>query len=186
MKAKTRVANENSDDFNDLDAMVLAEIESLQGGLTLRRGRIRRAARAEDARDDAKTDASTSAPMRAARIHGDDRAERGYTGEEAELLFDSEALKDGSGNVNEHDDAPESLFSAEEQAFLARAVGFLSGRDNADMILGRIWEQLTAEQPDAFFDPTDTEHGVNAPNVAPAAVEAKPDNMAPEPGPDGG
>jgi hypothetical protein len=45
------------------------------------------------------------------------------------------------------------LLTPEEQAFVARAAGFLSGRANADLILDRIWSVVTASRPDGFYDP---------------------------------
>jgi hypothetical protein len=85
-----------------------------------------------------------------ARIHGDDREERQLSGEEATLLEQPEMVDEAVDEL-----PPNNLFSAEEEAFMHRAVGFLTGRENGDVILGRIWEQLTKSHPENYFDPHD-------------------------------
>lgn len=141
-------------DYPDLDALVLAEIESMG------RGRHASSKRARSAREQHRPEPTRQrerpASPKLARIHGEDRAAEGITGEEAEALFD-EPLMDESGQFpDEMEKSTHSLFSAEELAFMSRAVGFLSGRDNADMILGQIWEQLTSDHPEEFYAADET------------------------------
>ncbi len=143
--------------LTDLENLVLAEIASASGGKR-RRNRAQEVKRPADRR---KTEASAEAHKRAngiSRIHGEDRYEQQMSGEEAELLQQAECIDEPFDEP-----PPNKLFSAEEEAFMHRAVGFLSGRENGDVILGRIWEQLTETQPEHYFE---APHGNSEPQPA--------------------
>lgn len=130
-------------DYPDLDALVLSEIESASG----------RRRRHQD--DNGSVQPREGGPPAVARIHGDARLESGMSGEEAELL------EQPSPAVSELDDLPPpTLFTPEEEAFMHRAVGFLSDRENGDMILGQIWERITQENPEAFYTAEDGSESV--------------------------
>jgi len=131
-----------------LDELVLAELDSL----TVRRLPPRpTAAVATDWAGVSEIDTRPAhiAPLR--RVEG---SKAGLSGEEAEGLFD-EPLAETDGLAAEESDAAAaaSLLTPEEEAFITRAVGFLRQREHADMILGRVWEQLTGDDPSAFFEP---------------------------------
>lgn len=137
-------------DLADLDALVLAEIESLTAH--------RAGARSQQAPGgDAPTPAANGgarepkpkakAKASVAPIRSAPERRRESFGEEAELLFEepepaveSDADSDRAG-----------LLSPEEEAFITRAVGFLSQRPEADIILNRIWEQLTELDPEGYY-----------------------------------
>jgi hypothetical protein len=139
------------DDFEDLDALVLAEIESLSGPPRSARpsaGGARPAPRpaARPARE------HRDGPAPVAPIRRRAGAEPNRSGEEFDGLFDR-PFPEGQGGPDPDDTGPvASLLSTEEEAFVTRAVGFLSQREHADMILGRIWEQLTELDPDGFYE----------------------------------
>ena len=136
---RNRIPNE--DRFQDLDALVLAEIESLS-----RPEHRGRPAHAPEHR--APTPAASFRPAR----RSERPAEEEFTGE----AFDEEAaLADSSEEGESREESSVELLSPEEQAFVSRAVGFLSNRSNADMILTRVWEQLTGADPEAFFRPAE-------------------------------
>lgn len=82
--------------------------------------------------------------------------------EEPEPAFESGADSERAG-----------LLSPEEEAFITRAVGFLSQRPEADIILNRIWEQLTELDPEGYY---------RAPLDPPEAChrETQPDSARPE------
>lgn len=66
-----------------------------------------------------------------------------------------------------------------------RAVGFLSGRENADMILGQIWEQVTTDHPEVFYQ-LDEEHlpmglASPTPDEAGPPTQPAPDDGSSEP-----
>jgi hypothetical protein len=134
--------------FTDLDALVLAEIESASGGRMPGRSEARPPKRHKTNNFSVKEE--RQAPRReVARIHGDDRIRHDLSGEEAEFL--EQPLEMDSREPEEL--PPARLFTPEEEAFMHRAVGFLSGRENGDVILGQIWERLTESQPESFFEP---------------------------------
>jgi hypothetical protein len=159
-------------DILSLDALVLAEIESLGQG---------QPSRAADPWSGATRDPMhnptgdrprgrprppperTRAAPPAARLHpGPDRdprrTPRARSGEEAEGLFDEpfDPADPGAGRYDDPAaDGPTAadLLTPEEQAFIARAAGFLSGRPNADLILDRIWSQAIESRADGLYDP---------------------------------
>jgi hypothetical protein len=134
----------------DLEALVLAEIESASGSRKRRRRPVPQPApvpQHPEAIQEAESAILPPVSSAVSRIRGDDRNGSGLSGEEAELL-DRVPLPD----LGELDDLPPPrLFSPEEEAFMHRAVGFLSGRENGDMILGQIWERITREHPETFY-----------------------------------
>ena len=139
-------------DLLDLDALVLAEIESL----TARRDAARtkqttRAAAPTPVAEGTEPTARVKASV--ARIRNTPERRRESFGEEAELLFEEpEPLVEDAAER-----APAGLLSPEEEAFITRAVGFLSRRPEADIILNRIWEQLTELDPEGYYQaPLDT------------------------------
>ena len=140
-----------NNDYTDLDALVLAELESLDRGRSRhaplsKAGPTRIPQKANEGRPLVRV---SKAPF--TRIHGEDRAEQGITGEEAETLFETPLDEMTRSNTDEVSQSSDSLFSPEEQAFMSRAVGFLTGRENADMILGQIWERMTGDHPEEFY-----------------------------------
>jgi hypothetical protein len=165
----TPTQDEAAERFDDLDALVMAEIESVGRGRPLRTpaararppGAGRRPARG-------RVREGPAAPRSPSRIYGEDRSADGVSGEEADGLFDLPLETDDEGLVDSPSTEPQGLFSPEEQAFVSRAVGFLSGHENADMILGQIWERITEEAPEAFFRPADTPPPATVPNAEPA------------------
>jgi hypothetical protein len=145
-------------DYPDLDALVLAEIES---AFSRHRRYTQRLKPTETEPElEPETLSEPANPVEVTRIHGDNRPASGMSGEEAELL-DRFPEADGT----ELDDLPPpSLFSPEEEAFIHRAIGFLSGRENGDMILGQIWERVTRDHPEDFY--TTPMEGPAAPPLA--------------------
>jgi hypothetical protein len=138
------------DDFEDLDALVLAEIESLSGRPRTARpspGGERPAPR--PAVQPAREQRDEPAPVAPIRCRAG--AEPNRSGEEFDGLFDG-PFAEGQGEPDPDDTGPAaSLLGTEEEAFVTRAVGFLSQREHADMILGRIWDELTQLDPDGFY-----------------------------------
>ena len=175
-------------DLSDLDALVLAEVESLS---------LPRAARASEARSECNPERApecqraptardrrrtASAALLMRQQHGRDpqRAGRARSGEEAEGLFDEPLELSDPGGDRYDDPASDGptaadLLSPEEQAFIARAAGFLSGRPNADLILDRIWSQAIESNPNGLYDPesadalsdADSEPSADASGAAP-------------------
>lgn len=159
MKREWLNEKSSSDDLRELDTLVLAEIESLT---RCTRPLHPRRAMASDPRRQPETKPDKRrepVPLsKVTRIRGEERENEALSGEEAELLFDEDnELGDLSDVEEDEHGAAASLFSPEEEAFITRAVGFLAQRDNADMILNRIWEQLTEADPEGFFRPEDAE-----------------------------
>jgi hypothetical protein len=144
-------------EYEDLDALVLAEIESI--------GRVQKR-RTGDQRKDA---VQMQRPLSSAQPtviplakHGDgDHAAEGVSGEEAEALFELPVAEEFAYLVEVSEPSADALYSTEEQAFMSRAIDFLKGRDNADMILGQIWEQLTSDDPQAFYAAEDAPAGAS-------------------------
>ena len=139
--------------LSDLNALVLAEIASLG-----------RTARPVEARSDPVRDrpgpgpvASRPPPQSGLAVRSPSHR-RGVepSGEEAEGLFDEPCDRpDPDEDAAADGPTAADLLTPEEQAFIARAVGFLSGRPGADLILDRIWSQVTDARPDRFYDPED-------------------------------
>jgi hypothetical protein len=128
-------------DLLDLDALVLAEIESLTARRdAARTGQTTRAAAPTPVAEGTEPE-PTKIKARVAPIRNTPERRRESFGEEAELLFEEPEPAD----ENEVDSA------LEEEAFITRAVGFLSQRPEADIILNRIWEQLTEMDPEGYY-----------------------------------
>jgi hypothetical protein len=180
MKRERLDERSSLDDLPELDVLVLAEIESLSRA---ERPRARRPAAGADARGKARPALSPrpAAEGGVVRIRGAEPGGEGLSGEESEGLFD-EALIDGGVGPDPDDEVPlGGLLSVEEEAFITRAVGFLSQREHADMILGRVWEQLTELDPEAFYQaPVAAEPGQPAVPTAGASepVSARADPPA--------
>lgn len=146
-------------DLSTLDALVLAEIESLGHGRQARAVTGRPAPESASARkrpggasDQMRTFAKW--PGQAARGPCAEATAPNRSGEEAEGLFDEPfELADPGDDPSRDGPTAADLLSPEELAFVARAAGFLSGRPNADLILDRIWSQALGSQPDGFYDP---------------------------------
>ncbi len=168
-RRETHIPQENS--VEELDALVLAEIESLArhtrppnlkqtsaSGPERRQSRVRLENRGKPV-----------SASKVARIRGEDREGDVLSGEEAEELVEEPIEFGDLPGVEEDEHAQATtLFSAEEEAFVTRAVGFLARRDNADIILNRIWEQLTEADPEGFFRPEGLER------LAALEAETKP------------
>ncbi|CRI66227.1 hypothetical protein THIOKS12690008 [Thiocapsa sp. KS1] len=133
-------------DLADLDALVLAEIESLTAH---RAGARSKQAPCGDAPTPAANGGAREPKAKAsvAPIRSAPERRRESFGEEAELLFEEPEPADD----NAADSALAGLLSPEEEAFITRAVGFLSQRPEADIILNRIWEQLTELDPEGYY-----------------------------------
>lgn len=148
-----RTESESIDvELDDLDALVLAEIESISG-----RVRSNGVRPMQDRAQPRSTPTPGELPRRRSRaavapIQGRKRQETPHSGEDAEGLFDEPFAVEAPDP--ERDEAPPiaSLLTPEEDAFITRAVGFLTEREHADMILGQIWEALTEQRPDGFFE----------------------------------
>ncbi len=158
-------------DFADLDALVLAEIESLGEQAALPDEGI---SEPMPRRREAKAPARRQGPRTMAQVHplrgaqAEHRLPRG-TGEEVRALFDESLVPEPARvGSEEQDDGPlaSDLLSAEERAFVERASGFLRGRPNADLILDGIWAQVNAARPDGFYDPRE----VDAPDAGEPAL----------------
>ena len=157
-----------------LDALVLAEIESLSGGTK----------RSETSSDPRPTKSHPTPPTKPSKPREAPvaalRADEPITGGETyDAALEADLLAPGRSNPPDDDGPTPSLLSAEEEAFVTRAVTFLSGREHADMMLGRVWEQLTELHPEGFFEPSlegppvDDNDAVNAPpQASPPSEEA--------------
>ena len=164
-----------SPDLSDLNALVLAEIASLG-----------RTARPVEARSDPLRDRPGPGPV-ASRSPQPGLAARSPShrrgvepsGEEAEGLFDEPCDRpDPDEDAAADGPTAADLLTPEEQAFIARAVGFLSGRPSVDLILDRIWSQVTDAKPDRFYDPEEPDALAEpAPQPEPAGdwPEARPE-----------
>lgn len=162
-------------DLLDLDALVLAEIESL----TTRRDAVRSrqapcAAPVPPAEAAERKAKASVAQLRRAPERGPD----GF-GEGAELLF--EGLEPPESPVEVEPDGQETgLLCPEEEAFITRAVGFLSRRPAADIILNRIWEQLTELDPEGYYQaPLDLPAEAKRGETPPASAEDEGMSAAP-------
>jgi hypothetical protein len=147
---RQRRDEEPEERYEDLDQMVLAEFESLDRP---RRGPLPKKTTSQQAKVHPIAK-STPAPE-----------PTGYFGEEAEVL--QQALEEP---LEGEDACPEDdILSPEEHAFVTRSVGFLRGRANADAILGRVWEEVTEGDPQAFFSPAEETSADEAKSENPAA-----------------
>ncbi len=157
-----RPMREAENHFADLDALVLAEIESLSPHTRPLNPRQASACKPErQSRARLENRGKPASASKVARIREQDREGDRLSGEEAEGLFEEPIEFTDPCDVEENEHDPMiSLFNAEEEAFVSRAVGFLCQRDNADIILNRIWEQLTEADSESFFRPEDSERSV--------------------------
>jgi hypothetical protein len=152
MKQQRSWSESSRDDLQDLDALVLAEIESLRG-----RGQGKGAPQPDGSRPRSSSGSPAAAPRGdtgappVAPIRRRVGQEPNSTGEEFDGLSSDALLDEPAGSDTEDVPLAASLLSPEEDAFVARAVGFLSQREHADMILGQIWEQLTEADPGGFY-----------------------------------
>jgi hypothetical protein len=155
----THTPNRESDEqFSDLDALVMEEIESLD--------RRRRAPRGQEAEP---REAEVFALPDRSPVSAPEPVQ--YFGEEAAVLQQALEVPPPDEDTNPSDD----IFSSEEQAFMTRAVGFLRGRPNADAILGRVWEEVTEGDPQAFFSAAEVSENPVDGHEVPAENTEQPD-----------
>jgi hypothetical protein len=146
MKPSRTVAPQPDEDNADLEALVLAELASLRPAPRV--AVLERTARAAPRPKEAvsqRRERPRMAPLR--------RAPEPRPAIDAGERYDATAGDDGAEVSAEHGPDAADLASAEERAFIARAVAFLSGREHADIILGRVWEQLLELTPEGFYEP---------------------------------
>ncbi|MEY6431828.1 hypothetical protein ABC977_05320 [Thioalkalicoccus limnaeus] len=145
----------------DLDALVLAEIESLTGHRDRPRqdkpvgGTPKAPLRQQCGERPAQTSVTGDQPgarrrVSTAKLSGEPAPEDFGEGVEALFTEPAEAATSSDTNTKRAE-----LLDTEERAFITRAVGFLSARPTADIILEHIWERLTADPDDCFRPPTD-------------------------------
>jgi hypothetical protein len=151
MKRQRMTAARRGEGLADLDALVRAELDSLDRA---------------DAKEPPKRASDTAGRRPGTAAHPDQRGapapvtplrpaeavDPTRSGEEFDGLAGDEPIAASRGLGQDEGDAS-SLFSVEEEAFITRAVSFLTDRRHADVILGRVWEQLTELDPDGFFAP---------------------------------
>lgn len=63
------------------------------------------------------------------------------------------------------------LFDDEEERFIVETAAWLKPRENKDTILERIWNVLTEENPDAYFQPDESDAPAEPLPVADAGEE---------------
>jgi hypothetical protein len=115
-----------------LEALVLAELDSLQP--------------APPKRAPAPHAEATSRPRDRARVTPLRRMSAPPGADSLDASVEAQA-------AGEQTRGAAGLASVEEQAFITRAVAFLSEREHADIILGRVWEQLLELAPEGFYEP---------------------------------
>jgi hypothetical protein len=83
----------------------------------------------------------------------------------------------------------DELLSKEEEEFVDQTVRWLSGRENKDVIVARIWTLLTELEPESFYspaseqnqdlegpsEPVDGSQGTNCPPVAGSVTDLAPE-----------
>lgn len=137
---------------SELDALVLAEMESLDTRIRPPRPTRSPGPAVTSRARPARAAPDPARPVRAPTPLGRrPEADVDRSGEEFEALFEAPLVEESDGPDLEDAASAGGLLSLEEEAFITRAVGFLSQREHADMILGRIWEQLTELDPEAFY-----------------------------------
>lgn len=136
MKPSRTVVAARDEGWAALEALVLAELDSLQPAP--------RAAVGE--RAPAPQPAATPRPRERAEVTPLRRVR-------APRSPDATGVSVQGEGAGEPTSGAAGLSSVEEQAFITRAVTFLSGREHADIILGRVWEQLVELSPEGFYEP---------------------------------
>lgn len=161
--------------YEELDALVLAEIESLG------RPRGQRQVRALAAQDEIEQPArKRGTPVDETALHLARETELEGLVERGEMPdLESEEVPlaaDWDEEKTEEETYTTELLSAEEQAFVTRAVGFLVHRDNKDVILGQIWERLAEAAPESFFRPEVVPDSAATTTVVAPAQEGETDS----------
>jgi hypothetical protein len=151
-QARPAVRHEREKDCVDLDALVLAEIESLIARRKAAHEQPRTRTNPAQTPPPGPHDTSLQRGARVAPLRTPSERTFEWTGEsfdeDPEALFAEPPPNPGQ----EPEEAHPSLLSPEEEAFITRAVGFLSQRAEADIILNRIWEQLTELDPEGYYE----------------------------------
>lgn len=150
MKNSIDILSDN--DLNELDRLVTQEIDALQRN-NVKKTRVRKGQKRKPA-------ASDNVAFR-----------DGWQSDENELTEQEEAapeqheakiMDELQGDGLEHDPAfiedtqatfasAEELFTEEEQDFIQRSIDWLVARENKDLIMSSIWEQLTESVPESFY-----------------------------------
>ncbi len=76
------------------------------------------------------------------------------------------------------------LFTEEELDFIERSTAWLESRENKDLIISRIWEQLTESVPESFYSVKSEGHSETEDSYAEAPhIEDIPETDSPESSP---
>ena len=184
-QARPAARHQREKDCADLDALVLAEIESLIARRKAAHAQPRPHATPAQTPAPRTRDASARRVAKVAPLRTPSEPAQEWTGEsfdeDAEALFGEPSPNPG----HEPEEAHPSLLSPEEEAFITRAVGFLSQRAEADIILNRIWEQLTELDPEGYYQAPPEVSDAHPCEVSPRSVgsgelDAAPADDAPE------
>lgn len=152
MKKNIDIASESDDHLNELDRLVTQEIDALQL-------KNRKKDRMKSAQKRKSLGSDNVIFREGWPKHNESPEQNEFVLEE----YETDKVNDGSqGDQLENDAAfvedsntdlatTTELFSEEELDFIQRATDWLATRENKDMIISRIWEQLTESVPESFY-----------------------------------
>ena len=154
MKRRRPRVDEIEEEFSELDALTLQELQALKSAASSARPKAKRAKNNNVIFKEkwAKT-ASDSVDW-----ESDETSEA--VDEERDRLNANMTFEDISPGSERSE-----LFEPEEQEFIQRTVDWLTPRTNKDMIISRIWTLLTESETESFYTPEDAQEEVSSPST---------------------
>ena len=149
---KNTIDTTSDNDLNELDRLVTQEIDALQRN-SGKKTRVRKVQKS-------KTAPSDNVIFRDGwRLKENELTEHE---ESAPEQHETSMMHELQGDELEHEPAfiedtqaalesAAELFTEEEQDFIQRSIDWLAARENKDMIISRIWDQLTETVPESFY-----------------------------------
>ncbi len=150
---KNTINKTSDNDLNELDRLVYQEIDALQRNhgkqITGRRKAKKRKAAPTDNviyRDGWKLNENEFAEQEEnpANEHEANKLDETQLDEQE---YDSALIDDPQPALASADE----LFTEKEQDFIQRSADWLANRENKDLIINKIWDQLTQSVPDSFY-----------------------------------
>ncbi len=145
------VNHENSHaDFTELDRLVTQEINIFNRQGKKRPQTRNQLNRHSECPDNVvpKGDWSKDIPDNKASLH---QQEPFFSDDLDSLEVEKDETIISSDNLHSEKSPEIELFSEEELAFIERSTVWLESRENKDLIISRIWDQLTETTPESFY-----------------------------------
>lgn len=149
MKKNINTASDN--DLNELDRLVTQEIDALQQNngkkIRTRKAQKRKVAPSDNVIFREGWPRESESTEQKELVREDHETDKINDLQDYGLQNDPAFIEDSQTAL----ESAAELFTEEEQDFIQRSTDWLAARENKDMIMSRIWDQLTESVPESFY-----------------------------------